>query len=353
MKIAIDITPIKGDNSGHKVRGSGSYISHLKESLVKYFPQHSYMFFTKRDGLDPTADIIHYPYFDPFFLSLPIKCNIQSVVTVHDVIPLLFSDKFPIGIKGAIKWFLQKYALSKKQAIITDSECSRTDILHYIPISEEKVHVVYLAAGEQFKKVVDNSSNNKKLEKVKKKYNLPSKFALYVGDCTWNKNVPNLIKAIKKKQIPLVLVGSAFVKSPEVNKWNEDLIEVLEMIKNNPLVTALGYVPDEDLVLLYNVATLLVVPSRYEGFGLPVLEAMSSGCPVVTAKKGSLPEVAGDASLYVNPDDVEDIARGIKEVYDDADLRENLIQKGYRQNKLFTWKKTAQETIRIYEKTYS
>lgn len=147
------------------------------------------------------------------------------------------------------------------------------------------------------------------------------------------------------------MVGKALVITDfeRNNSWNQDLIEVQSLAKNNSEIIRLGFVQMSDLVKIYNLATVFVMPSIYEGFGLPILEAMSSGVPVVTSEKGSLPEVVGDAAYIVNPLDIDDIANGIKKVFEDISLRENLSKKGLSRAASFSWEKTAAETVKIYE----
>ena len=352
MKVALDISPIQGTASlQHRVRGTGFYTKNLKDALLTYDKKKSYVFFSRGQAI-PQADIIHYPYFEPFFLSLPFFHSQKTVVTVHDLTPLVFPNNFPSGIKGKIKWNIQKAALQKANAIIADSESSKKDIIKFTNIPPEKIHVVYLAAGNEFKKII--FSENKKKE-IFKKYNLPEKFCLYVGDITWNKNLPRIISAATEAKIPLVLVGKALTVSDydKSNPWNSDRNKVFELIKNNPYIYRTGFISDEELVMLYNIAVVAVMPSLYEGFGLPVLEAMNCGCPVITSKEGSLPEVAGDAALYVDAYDTNSIANGMKTLFKETEAQEKYKEKGIQQSKKFSWEKVAKETIAVYEKAYS
>ncbi len=355
MKIALDVSPLESSRGIlHQVRGSGFYIKHLQKSLLKYRPENQYFFFTKKNEIPVDISLIHYPYFEPFFLTLPFRKKCKTVVTVHDLIPLVFPKHFPPGLRGIIKWQVQKLALKRADAIITDSNTSTEDIARYTSIPGKKIHVVYLAAGEEFKKLEDGNcppaGGARRLE-IRKRYNLPEKFALYVGDVTWNKNLPRLIEAINKIDISLVMVGKALVeKETDIkNPWNKDLIKVQKLVKNNKQITCLGFVSQVDLVMLYNLATVLVMPSLYEGFGLPILEAMSCGCPVITGKSGSIPEIAEEAAFYVNPHSVEDIAKGIKKVFSSRELQVELSGKGLLQAKKFSWEKTAGETTRVFQ----
>lgn len=349
MNIALDCSPLNKQNYlQHRVRGTGFYIESLKKSLLQFFPQHNYVFFDSGEKLPQDIDVVHYPYFEPFFLSLPYRKNCKNIVTVHDLTPLVFPKYFPIGIKGNIKWYFQKRTLQKMDGILTDSLCSKRDIIKYAGISEEKIHVVYLAVDESFKKIKDNDRK----QQIRKKYNLPDKFLLYVGDVTWNKNLPNLLEAIKKINIPLVMIGKALLEPhfDRKNPWNQDLLKVQRLAEGNRNIIRLGFVPTEDLVFFYNIATLFVMPSFYEGFGLPILEAMSCGCPVITTKNGSLSEIADDAVYYVNAHEIDSIAIGIKDVFENDDIQKLLSKKGQQQAKMFSWKKTAQATIEVYEK---
>jgi glycosyltransferase involved in cell wall biosynthesis len=348
MKIALDMSPLKsGHYLQHRVRGTGFYLQNLKESLEKYYPENKYTYFNRGELLEKDVDVVHYPYFEPFFLTLPVFAKSKRVVTVHDLTPLVFPEHFRSGLKGKIKWQIQKLALINADAIITDSESSKKDIVKYAGIDPAKVKVVYLAAGFEFKTL----NSKEKTEGVVRKYNLPKKFALYVGDATWNKNLPRLIEAISKINVPLVMVGKALIDEliDAHNPWNKDLVKVQKIAKENQNVLRLGFVPSEDLVALYNAATLFVMPSIYEGFGLPALEAMSCKCPVVTSRGGSLEEVVGEAGKYVDPYNVSSIAEGIREVFDNSNLRAELVQKGVGQSKKFTWIKTASETMRVYQ----
>jgi len=349
MNVGIDISPISTLSiSAHKVRGVGYYIQHLKDALVKYAPQNKYMFLEDLKKIDSSTDLLHIPYFDPFFLHLPKIKKRPTILTIHDLTPIVFPKHFPVGIKGNMKWQIQKILAKQCDAIITDSNVSKYDVVRLLGVPEKKVHTIYLAADEAFmKKEVLVKQKLALLEK----YALPPNFFLYVGDVTWNKNLPRLLRALKRTSIPCVIVGKALLEKnyDSHNPWNADLRESQELIEQNRRIFPLGFVPTDDLVLLYNIATCLLMPSLYEGFGLPVLEAMQSGCPVITSRCGSLPEVVGDACLFVNPDDEEDIATTIENVYENTALQKELSHKGLVQANSFSWEKTAKETNNIYE----
>lgn len=346
MKIAIDVSPLQ---TGHKVRGVGFYLKHLKSALEENFTQHEYFFFTEKRELHATVDIVHYPYFDPFFITLPLIKKYPTVVTVHDLTPLVFPEHFPAGLKGNVRWQIQRRNLQNVDMIIADSEASKKDIIKIANVQESKIAVAYLAAGNEFKQI---EIQKLAADQLRGRYKLPDKFILYVGDVTWNKNLPNLIRAAEMVKVPLVMVGKSLVQSDfdKSNPWNKDLVEVQRLAQNNPYIIRLGFVPTNELVHLYNMAACFVMPSHYEGFGLPIIEAMQSGCPVITTRSGSLPEVAGDAALYTDGNTSDAIAERINKVYKDDQLQKRLSIKGIARAKEFSWKNTAHQTLKVYEK---
>lgn len=347
MKVAIDISPLQ---TGHKVRGVGFYVKYLKEALEKYFPYITFTFFTQTKNVPNAADIIHFPYFEPFFLTLPFFKKKNIVVTVHDVTPLLFPKDFPVGVKGKVKWMVQKYLLRKVDAIITDSNTSKKDIGRILGYPTDNIFVASLAAADHFKTI----SDKKELQRVKSFYHLPDAFLLYVGDITPNKNIPRLVKAALRTKLPLVMVGKALANEHVdiKNPWNKDLKELMQLVQNTDQIIRLGFVSDADLVALYNLASAFVMPSLYEGFGLPILEAMSCGCPVITSKEGSLPEVAGNAAYFVDAYSVDSITHAIQKVVGDKQLAKKMKISGIEQAKKFTWEKTAEATVAVYKKIY-
>lgn len=351
MKIAIDVSPLEGKFSmQHRVRGTGFYLKNLRNSLTKYFNKDEYTFFTRGEKIPKKVDLVHYPYFEPFFLTLPFLSSYPFIVTVHDLTPLVFRDNFPVGLKGKIKWNLQVKRLKKARRIITDSNSSKNDIAKLTGIEKERIDVVYLASGENFK---NKKLSTQKINQLRDKYSLPEKFALYVGDVTWNKNLPRLIEGAVMAKVPLVLAGKTLVEKnfDKSNPWNQDLLKTQKLSdENKRIVKRLGFVDDDDLADLYNLATLFAMPSLYEGFGLPILEAMSCGCPVITSKEGSVSEVAGDSAYFINPYDVNEISEGLKKVFNDKKLQIELSKKGLDQAKKFSWKKTAEKTNESYRR---
>lgn len=340
MKVAIDISPLK---TGHSTRGIGSYTSNLLNALKKIKNKLSVVEFTS-PGSPPPADLIHHPYFDLFFHTLPIKKNTTRVVTIHDVIPLVFPKYYPRGLQGNFNLILQKLALPNVNAVICDSQTSKKDISDKLGYPESKIHVIYLAAGPNFKKITDSQN----LAKVTKKHKLFKNFILYVGDINWNKNIENLLEAVKIADVNLVLVGSAFKKAglTEVKKINEK-IQKLKLQKN---IIKTGYITQDELTGIYNLAKATVLPSFYEGFGLPVLESMACGTPVICSKVASLAEIGADTAIYCDPNSPRDIAAKINYVENLGNQkRKEISQKCQDYAFGFTWNKVASQTVQVYK----
>lgn len=344
MIIGIDVSTLK---TGHKIRGIGSYTRLLTEYLPKIDKKNSYEFFTDRPS--DNVDIIHYPFFDLFRPSLPFFKGKPTIVTIHDVIPLVFPNKFPRGPKGTLFLNYQKLSLKSVKAIITDSNNSRSDIIKFLKTPEEKINIIPIPPSPDFKKIMDQEV----LTKTRTRLNLPEKFILYVGDVNWNKNLLGLCEAAKQVKTPLLIVGKQAV-SEDYDKnhiENQPLVELQEKYRNDKNIIRLGFVSQEDLVFLYNLATVYAQVSYYEGFGLPILEAFSCGCPVVSSNTSSLPEVYGDAAVSVNPYDVSSIKEGISHIlYQNKYGREKFITKGCREVQKFTIERFIEETVHVYEK---
>lgn len=349
MIVALDISPLK---SGHRFRGIGAYTENLSEALKNLKKPGFQIKLIEKGPIPQEVDLVHYPYFDLFFTTLPLKKPKKTVVTVHDVTPLVFPQHYPPGIKGQLKLRIQKRSLKGASAVICDSINSKKDIAKFLDYPPEKTFVVYLAASSQFKKI---SLSEVEIKKISSRYNLPRKFVLYVGDVDYNKNVLGLVAACKRIKVPLVMVGKQAAQKDfdASHVENQPLLKLIKEFGQDPEVLRLGFVPDKDLVSLYNLASVYCQPSFYEGFGLPVLEAMACGCPVVSSNRASLREVAGEAALLVDPEDIEEIARALAKLSNNRKLREDLIKKGFKQVKKFSWTKTAQETVKIYEKVFN
>ena len=339
MKVAFDISPIQ---SAHQVRGIGSYTKNLYDQFQKDGNNDISFEFIQDPSENTDAQIIHHPYFDLFFHTLRAKNQPKTIVTIHDVIPLVFPEHFPAGIKGYINLLFQKNALKKCNAIICDSKTSKNDIIQKLSIDSRKVHVVYLAPAPHFKKITDD------LFEIAKKYKLPKDFILYVGDVNWNKNLNNLVEAAYISKKNLVMVGKALTQEnlPET----QQVIQKIKNLKLENTITRLGYVPDQDLVNLYNLAKATMLPSFYEGFGLPVLESMACGTPVICSNVSSLSEISGKDAIFCDPSSPHDIAKQIKKVFTLSQKeRQTLSQKLIKHTEGFTWEKVAKQTIDVYK----
>lgn len=256
----------------------------------------------------------------------------NQIVTIHDLAflrnPKWFSSKFYLYYKLLIPKIAEN-----SLKIITVSNFSRKEIVNLLNIPEEKVGVIYNAVSQDFIELSRDNFENKYGE-----------YILSVASLDPRKNFKNLVLSFNKlnlKGTKLVIVGSE-------NKVFADQ-KLKSLIQENPNIILTGYVTDEELIGLYRNATFFIFPSLYEGFGLPPLEAMACGCPVVVSNAASLPEVCGDAAYYVNPYNVESIAEGMYKVLTDETLRQSLIQKGIERAKLFSWEKSAKEHIRVFE----
>ena len=189
---------------------------------------------------------MHYPYFDLFFKSLSFQKGKKNIVTIYDTIPLIYPKNYPPGIKGKINFLRQKSTLKEADAIVTISETSKKDIVRFLDVQSEKVHVTYLAATPDFKKL----PSGKWSTEIRQKYHLPEKFVLYVGDVNYNKNINNLAKACKITDVPLVLAGKQAASSDfdRNHPENQSLVHLLEEYGYDHQVLRLGFVPQEDLV---------------------------------------------------------------------------------------------------------
>ncbi len=328
MKIAINTSSLA---SASLNRGIGFYTRRLIAQLQTN-PSLQLIKFEKK--IPPGVDLVHYPGFNPFQFSFPLINPLPFLVTIHDLIPLKFPTHFPPGIKGKLKWLIQRRLLLSAAGIITDSRSSQKDIIALTEISPAKVHVIYLAADKIFKPL-----------KPINKFSLPNKFVLYVGDVNYNKNLPELIQVCLANNYPLVLVGKQIVEKDYDRRHpeNQDLIKVQSLIQANPKkIIPLGFLPIQDLIMLYNLATVYVQPSLAEGFGLPVLEAMACGCPVLTSQVDSLPEICNGADLKFTP-------ANLRRCWQSPALRLKMSQLGLTQAAKFSWAQTAKETIKVYE----
>jgi glycosyltransferase involved in cell wall biosynthesis len=284
-------------------------------------------------------DVVHDPTgATPFFFGAG---KARTVVTIHDV----FAWSCP-GNSTLLDTLIYHHWLPRVvprvDAVITVSQASKADIVRYLKVVPSKVRVVYRWVHAALR-----PSPRDEIARAKAQYRLPDAYILFLGSIEKRKNVHGLLRAYAHlRQMgeprPLVVVG--------VRRRNSKVARTMRDLDLEQHVILTGYVPDADLPALYSGADLFVFPSLYEGFGLPPLEAMACGTPVVCSNAGSLPEVVGDAAIMVDPYDVEGLAEAMQRVLTDADLREELRAKGLARARHFTWEQAARETIAVYQK---
>ncbi len=349
QKIAIDISPTFDGNS---LRGIGYFTSRLVESIKTElktnpeFKNYQVDFLTRIDQNQSGYDLIHYPFFDPFKLTLPSKKNIPTIVTVYDLIPRQFKQFFPVGIKGELSWQIQKARLRHSDYLITCSHYSKHIISDLTGYPADRIYVTYAAADDNFRPI----KNQTKLNSVSQKYHLPDKFVLYLGDINWNKNIPSLVKACQKLKYPLVIVGSAATeKDIPVHPWTQDLRWLQSQAKKSQLIQLTGFVPDEDLPAIFNLATIYCQPSFAEGFGVPVVQAMQSGCTVAYSTETSLPEVMDFNGEFFDPYSTSEIQTALSKLWNDPKLRNHYQKSGLKRARFFDWKLTAIQTLSVYQ----
>lgn len=288
------------------------------------------------------AHIAHVPYWGG-----PLSSPLPVIVTIHDIIPLIM-PQYRGGLLGRIYTSLVAASARGAAAVLTDSEASKNDIVARLGIPAERVTVTPLAAAPTFRpregSLVDMA--------VRKKYGLPEDFALYLGGYDVRKNVDTLLHAYTYIQTaaadmyPLVLAG----KLPEKDSPRfTDVRGLVDALGLHESVRPIGWVDEDDKPALYRLATCFVYPSVYEGFGLPVLEAMSCGTPVVSSDASSIPEIVGDAAFLVDPHDPRQLAGALLAIYNQPDLRSDLGQRAHQQAERFSWKRTIIETLAVYE----
>jgi glycosyltransferase involved in cell wall biosynthesis len=263
------------------------------------------------------------------------------VITVHDLsflyYPQCLTDESRRYYNRQIRW-----AVRRADHILADSHATKSDLISLLDVPPEKVTVVHLAADGAFHPVTDAEAG-----RIAGKYGLELGYLLCVGTLEPRKNLPGLLQAYRllldrgTTTAPLVLVGG--------KGWlYDEVFERIEALRLEGYVRFLHDVPDTDLPGMYNAASVLTTPSFYEGFGLPALEAMACGTPVVVADRASLPEVVGDAGLLVDPDDTDSIAKALRRVLTDDPLRARMRELGLAQAASFTWERAAQATLAVY-----
>lgn len=324
--IGIDVTLLGGGSA--RLRGSRRLPGLLTVGQLEIAR------LAKRDGLQ----IIHDPTGSaPMFLT-----RARRVITIHDVIPYV-QPKTSTGLDWLIYHYWLPIAVQRLDAIITVSERSKADIVGHLPVKSKCVHVIPAAAAARFRCLPRQTT-----ETTLSRYGIDFPYILFIGSIEPRKNLKRLMEAYAQvfawsQEWRLVIVGARKAGYAHVSRRFESA----------PIASHIhfmGYVPDEDLPAFYNGASVFAFPSLYEGFGLPVLEAMSCGTPVVTSNNSSLPEVAGDAAILTDPFDVDTLTFAIRRTLEDHELVAELRLKGLARAQCFSWERAARATAQIYER---
>jgi glycosyltransferase involved in cell wall biosynthesis len=298
------------------------------------------------------ADLVHMPLnLVPFLMPRPY------VVTIHDMASLLYGEPSPMSRR--LRLYLFRRGLMRAERVIAVSAATRRDVENVLGVPAAGIRQIYDAPDPRFARDAGPSDARSSLDvqssdrnRILERYQINYPFVLYAGAVRPQKNVARLVEAFAVlrgdleshpiyKDLHLIIIGDEISKYPSVRR-------AVMKTRMEPVVRFLGFVPFETLRVFFEAASAFVFPSLYEGFGLPPLEAMASGTPVVTSNVSSLPEVVGDAAVLVNPENVFDVARGMREVLLDDRLRAELVRRGYEQVRRFSWAETARQVLEIY-----
>ena len=372
----------------HNKTGLGHYSRTLVRSLAKYFPEHQYYLFNPKPSslFDLKGDNLHevlpggFP--NTLFRSawrsswvkkdlkkykidlyhglsheIPLgiqQTGIKSVVTIHDLIHERFPEQYnAIDVKIYTKKF--KNACQYADKIIAISEQTKRDIIEFYKTAEDKIVVCYQSCSPAFGEKV----SGKEKEEVKRKYNLPEQFFLSVGSVIERKNLLNICKAMfllrDEINIPLVVIGDGKEYKQQVKDYirQNNLDNKIIFLSENPVAkSSSSFQSAMDFPAIYQSAVCMIYPSFFEGFGIPVLEALWSGLPVITSNVSCLPEAGGDAAYYVNPSSAEDIAKGMRILITDNAQAKSMREKGFIQANRFTQEKCASSVMDVYKKVW-
>ncbi|GGB63224.1 glycosyltransferase family 4 protein [Fictibacillus barbaricus] len=365
MRIGVNLLNLQQDRYG----GVEQYVVHLISRILKIDNRVELFLFLTKPSRDLFPDYqerlkkimikeynIHkviYPliaqcqldlWFSPLHRSYLPDIPVPSITTIHDVLHTAYPQFVPGDFQENNSYY-EQFA-SSFDAVLTVSEFSRNAIAKNIGIPKVKIHAIYPDAPLAFQYF----SRYNQRERIKKKYALEEGYAIYPASYNPHKNHISLLKALVSlrdnynKRLKLVLTGYA----SKENRVHQSVLNFLKEHKLETQVNVLGYVPPEDMPSLYANALCLVFPSLYEGFGIPLVEAMKTQCPIVCSNRGSIPEVVGDAGLQFNPEDPEDIALKMLDMLDPR-TRENFIKKGNMRSKRFSWENCAKETLNVFK----
>jgi glycosyltransferase involved in cell wall biosynthesis len=352
--------------TGYRSAGIHTYLAHLLDNLPRADAAFRYTVYTNaRPSIDARVWSTRWPTARPLAriaweqLALPralrrdranllhatafvapLASNVPFVITVYDLSFAIFPELFRGPNQAYLRAFTRRSA-RRARRVIAISDHTRRDVHRLYGVPLEQIDVAYPGVRPGFKPLPREA-----VEAFRRKHNLPERFFLYLGTLEPRKNLGRLIEAVSQSGIGdwgLVLVGG--------KGWlHDELFARVKALGLDDRVRFAGYAPGDDLPLWYNAATAFVYPSRYEGFGLPPLEAMACGAPVIASNAASLPEVVGDAGLLVEPEDAPRLAQAMRQVWEDATLRGELSQRGIDRARRFTWQATAQATVESYRR---
>lgn len=362
MRIAFDM---QFSHSGSSLRGIGRYTLHMIQTVIKLNPEHSYFYFYPelKFGIDyfkyhlqqflvtNSIDIFHvtspFEYQYNYGLKRDWFKNTKVAVTFYDVIPLVYPEIYlgkDLQYKG--EYFQILNFVKEADLIFAISETTKKDAQTFLGINPDKMSVIYGAVGQQFSRDVAPQE----IVEVKARYNITKPYVLFVGNHEFRKNIFRLLQALsyinKSLNHPYQLTIVSFLDETGIKivEAEADRFGILDDI----IIT--GYIPQQDLVALYHGAELFAFPSLYEGLGLPILEAMACGTPVLTSNTTSLLEISGDATYLVNPLDSVEIAKGMLYILSNPTIQEDYRKKGLRQIRQFNWENVASKVLQGYEK---
>ncbi|HAI74127.1 MAG TPA: glycosyltransferase family 1 protein [Candidatus Moranbacteria bacterium] len=318
-----------------------------------------YLNWPKIDKLVGGADIVFFPN----IIFGAVSKNIKVIATIHDLSFERYPEYFSWKRRFWHIFINSKKICRRADKIIAISDSTASDISSLYEIGKEKINIIPSAIADNFHII---NRNDKKLLEVKEKYNLPFKFILYLGTIEPRKNILGIIRAYNKLQSSAetsVETGlkpvSTVACNDEIAKYKlviagssgwlgEEFFEEIERSKFKEKIILPGFIEDCDKPFMYNLSSLFIYPSFFEGFGFPPLEAMSCGVPIIASNNSSLPEICGNAAILIDPHKPEEICEAMKQILSDKALREKLVQKGMEKSKEFNWKKTAEKTLKMF-----
>ncbi len=364
MRVAIDVRKL------HDF-GIGTYVRNLVQWLSRLDRESEFVLFCQREDCDQIESLgpnfkpvpnrsanysLREQFTVPFGLArmrpdlfhaphyvLPALTPCRSLVTIHDCIHLMFPQYLPGRLAYAYARIFFRVAATRSARILTVSEASKRDILRFFPMPSEKVDVIYNAIDDRFRTPPDEMQ----MQRVRERYQLHDRFLLYSGNVKPHKNLERLIDAFHRLRLNGFADIKLLITGSEISRYST-LRRAVHRYNLHKHVRFLGYQSANTLASLYRLADAFVFPSLYEGFGLPPLEALASGTPVLTSNVSSLPEVMNGAALLIDPYDPESIAEGLAEILSNDVLRSTLIERGLARAAMFSWEESVRRVLAIY-----